>query len=251
MGTDRDWEIWGATDPYYGVYSSDKFREKNLSEQTRNEFFQSGESHIKGVFDTINRVFVKDFSPRRSLDFGCGVGRLVLPLGSRSGEVVGLDISRSMLAEARKNCSKLDNCRFALADDHLSEVIGTFDLIHSFIVFQHIPQEKGLRLIERLLERVDRGGIAVIHFVYRINAPVLTRFLVRLRYTFRPLHYLRNIYKGLPLKDPPMQMHAYDLRLLLHNMNALGYSKIYQDLDCWDNGTFDMTTIYAQRSEVR
>jgi 2-polyprenyl-3-methyl-5-hydroxy-6-metoxy-1,4-benzoquinol methylase len=147
MGTDRDWEKWGASDPYYGVYSLDKFRINNLSEQSRDEFFRSGEEHIKGVFDTIWRVFEKDFTPRRSLDFGCGVGRLVLPLAQRSGHVLGVDISPSMLAEAQKNCTKLQNCSFALTDGKLSEAIGTFDLVHSFIVFQHIPQDRGQRII--------------------------------------------------------------------------------------------------------
>ena len=33
MGTDKDWERWGATDPYFGVLSCDRFRKNRLADR--------------------------------------------------------------------------------------------------------------------------------------------------------------------------------------------------------------------------
>jgi SAM-dependent methyltransferase len=46
--------------------------------------------------------FVLSFDPRTVLDAGCGTGRVAIELASRNVEVVGVDIDRSMLAEARR-----------------------------------------------------------------------------------------------------------------------------------------------------
>jgi 2-polyprenyl-3-methyl-5-hydroxy-6-metoxy-1,4-benzoquinol methylase len=49
-------------------------------------------------------VFGDDFAPRRVLDFGCGVGRVTLPLARRVDAVVAIDIADSMLS-LRASCS--------------------------------------------------------------------------------------------------------------------------------------------------
>ena len=88
------------------------------------------------------------FSPKSVLDFGCGTGRLVIPLAEIADYVLGLDVSESMLWEARKNCKAhaLNNVQLLKSDDTLSCLDGCFDFIHSFIVFQHIPVKRGIRI---------------------------------------------------------------------------------------------------------
>ena len=78
-------------------------------------------------------------------DFGCGVGRLVLPFAHYSREVVGIDISESMLKECEKNLNNrgINNCQLITSDDNLASLTGSFNLIHSFITFQHIPVGTG------------------------------------------------------------------------------------------------------------
>ena len=39
MKTDKDWEKWGASDPYFGVISNDKYRRNNLTNDSREDFF--------------------------------------------------------------------------------------------------------------------------------------------------------------------------------------------------------------------
>lgn len=33
MTSDADWKKWGATDPYFGVITHEKFRGKNLNDE--------------------------------------------------------------------------------------------------------------------------------------------------------------------------------------------------------------------------
>ena len=146
------------------------------------------------------------------------------------------------------NCRDIMNCELIPSDDSISKATGKFDLVHSYIVFQHIPKKRGMRLIEALAARVDQGGIAAIHFIYRCNASKLIRLIVRIRYLFPVINKLRNLILGRPITDRPMQMHSYDLEDILHKLSALGYTHIYQSLNSWDNGNFEMTTLFAQRN---
>ena len=43
MSTDTEWENWGKKDPYFGVLTNEKFRSQKLSDESRIEFFESGQ----------------------------------------------------------------------------------------------------------------------------------------------------------------------------------------------------------------
>jgi len=166
--TDADWENLGKKDPYWAVLIHDEFRRGAMDESARDRFFETGERHVDGVINSIREKVCPGFSPASALDFGCGVGRLVIPLARRAARVVGVDISPSMLNEARANASQfgLSGVEFVQSDDNLSRVTGRFDLVHSFIVLQHIPCERGLPLIRRLVELVAPGGVGALQFTY-------------------------------------------------------------------------------------
>ena len=93
MNTDNEWEEWGKNNPYYGVLTHEKYRSKNLDENVKLEFFESGKKQIEHVISTCRRQIDKSFSPEMALDFGCGVGRLTIPLAKIAGHVVGVDVS--------------------------------------------------------------------------------------------------------------------------------------------------------------
>jgi cyclopropane fatty-acyl-phospholipid synthase-like methyltransferase len=168
MSTDIAWEEWGRRDPYFGVITDPQFRRSEINEHSKREFFESGESHVHGVLATIRRYLDPGFTPKTALDFGCGVGRLLIPFARVVDEVVGLDVSASMLQEARRNCDEhgLRNVRLLGSNDLLSTLTGSFDLIHSCIVFQHIPAERGRAIFAKLLQHLRPGGIAAIQLTY-------------------------------------------------------------------------------------
>jgi SAM-dependent methyltransferase len=168
MTTDVAWEEWGRRDPYFGVITDRKFRRSEINESSRREFFESGESHVRRVLATIQKHIDPGFVPKSVLEFGCGVGRLLLPFAAIAEGVVGLDVSPSMLFEAKRNCDErhLNNVRLLPSDDDLSSLTESFDLIHSFIVFQHIPVQRGRAIFSKLLRYIRPGGVGALHVTY-------------------------------------------------------------------------------------
>src|SRR4051812_40383981 len=96
---DESWREFGRSDPYFGVLSTDRFRAKNLDDAALDEFFASGERHVAQLLDAIRNHVLPDPSLNDALDFGCGVGRLVLPLATRYRAVTGIDIADAYIAE--------------------------------------------------------------------------------------------------------------------------------------------------------
>jgi SAM-dependent methyltransferase len=165
---DAEWEKWATVDPYFGVLTANDYRRENLSYENRQSFFRTGELHVDHVLSRASRTLGRPFSPSSVLDFGCGVGRLVVPFSKVSKRVVGVDVSKTMLAEAKANCDAfgVGNVELRLVDDTLHSVDGQFDFVHSYIVFQHIPPERGLETLRRLLSKIAPGGCAAIHVTY-------------------------------------------------------------------------------------
>jgi 2-polyprenyl-3-methyl-5-hydroxy-6-metoxy-1,4-benzoquinol methylase len=93
MTSDRDWQKWGETDPYFGVMTGSEFRGDQIAENLE-RFFETGRRDISETLAQIER-FYGDVPTSRALDFGCGVGRLVIPLSERFAETVGVDISEA------------------------------------------------------------------------------------------------------------------------------------------------------------
>jgi trans-aconitate methyltransferase len=220
MGTNSDWEWFGRHDPYFGVYSHQRFRGATRGGSAREEFFRSGEEHVAQILATAGELF-PGLAPGRALDFGCGVGRLVLPLAKRVEQVVGVDVSASMIEEARRNCAEagITNALLCVCDDQLSAVEGEFDLIHSFIVFQHIPVTRGLAIFGRLLDHLAPGGVAAVHFTYANRNAFRHRLVYQLRKSVPGLHRMINALRGRPV-EPLMQMNCYPLNELFAMLQA-------------------------------
>lgn len=232
--TDKDWESYGQVSPYFGVISDEKFLPENLSESALEDFFASGVDHIENIFDLIAKHIEPDFTPERCLDFGCGVGRIVLPLAQRFNHVVGVDVSNAMLEEATRNSKKygVNNVEFIQSDDTLSRVSGTFDFIHSYIVMQHIPPARGERLLLRLLELLNEGGVATLHFTYSWSGWLQTatrgqRLKRWLKESVPGMLGLFNLAQGRRFDHPYMLMNAYDMNNLLSMVQEHGCKQVH------------------------
>jgi ubiquinone/menaquinone biosynthesis C-methylase UbiE len=188
-----------------------------LDEKAVDTFFATGESHIETVFSWIERYFDKP-ELGRCMDFGCGVGRLVIPLAKRFKEVVGVDISKGMMAEAKRNCEELGlyNVSFAESDDELSNVKGKFDLIHSYIVLQHINTKRGENIFRRMIEILNENGIGVLHITYaKENYRQSEKIIKVLRENVPMVQGMINLIKGRDFNYPHISMNQYDINRLL------------------------------------
>ena len=227
MSTDLAWEEWGRRDPYFGVITNPKFRRANLDDQALTEFFESGRRHVDYVMKMIHTYIDPGFRPTSVLDFGCGAGRLIVPFAQIAQQVVGLDVSRSMLDEAAKNCAArgLGNVRLLLSDDELSGLTGEYDLVHSFIVFQHIPPERGRVILRRLLDLIAPAGVGSIHVLYGKQIHAET-------YGMPPPPTVEKQPAPAPTSlppgaDPEMQMNPYVLNEILFLVQSAGVRRLH------------------------
>jgi 2-polyprenyl-3-methyl-5-hydroxy-6-metoxy-1,4-benzoquinol methylase len=228
--TDEAWEYFGKNDPYFGVLTQDRYTNKQLSEEAKKDFFATGERYIESVLKTVRDRLNPAFRPTRALDFGCGVGRLALPLARICHSVVGVDVSESMLAVAEHNAKeqRLSNVTFTKGDDSLSRVSGTFDFVHSFIVFQHIPPQRGAAIFKRLIELLQDEGVGVLHvtYSYAATATLGRKLLKRARQSLPLVSGLLNVLRGKSFHEPQMQMNQYDLNQLIRILQESGCHEI-------------------------
>lgn len=213
MSKDKDiWESYAATDPYYAVGTFDKYRSRNIDDAAKAEFFESGEDHIEHVFDTLERRFDVKLKPTKALDYGCGVGRLLIPLAGRCDVVTGVDISPRMLDEAASNLAerKLENVVLQDSEEFLRADLEKFDFVHTYIVVQHINPKIGYGIIRIMAERLETGGFGMIHVAGANPAGWFHRFRTRL-YREAPIVYKSvNFVMGRTDRPMPMPMPMYE-----------------------------------------
>jgi SAM-dependent methyltransferase len=231
--TDLAWEEWGRRDPYFGVLTAPRYRLREMTEEAKREFFVSGQLHVQYVLHIIRHYIDPNFAPGNVLDFGCGVGRTLLPFAALAAQVTGLDVSQGMLQEAQRNCDEQGkrNVRLFLSDDDLSQLTDEFDLIHSVIVFQHIPIERGKAIVPRLLTFLRPGGVGALHLTY-----AKTRFAdtygvapLVIRLPESPVSVAQAAPPPAVLPDPEMQMNSYNLSEILFSVQRSGIQRFYAD----------------------
>jgi len=231
--TDQAWEAWGQKDPYFGVITNQKFRRTELTKETKAEFFESGRLHAEYVMQMIHQYIDPAFQAQKALDFGCGVGRLIVPLAKMVTSVVGADVSPSMLLEAEKNCVEADlqNVRLVQSDDALSVLDERFDFIHSFIVFQHIPPQRGREIFAALLARLDAGGVGAVHFAYSKDHYAPTHGLPPTPAVIndKPAKTEAKAVAQDPNADPEIQMNPYHLNELFFLLQINGVHRFHTE----------------------
>jgi SAM-dependent methyltransferase len=96
----------------------------------------------------------------RALEVGCGTGSFARLLAERAEAVLGLDLSREMIALARERSAHLPNAEFLVADalswEYPSE---EFDCVASIATLHHLPLKP---MLERFRAALRPGGTLLI-----------------------------------------------------------------------------------------
>ncbi len=250
MTTDHAWRLWGERDPYFAVITDPQYRATHLDAAAKAQFFESGRDHAHYVLDTCKRHLDAKFVPKSALDFGCGVGRVLVGLAERVEQVVGVDVAPAMLAEARRVCGErgLANVSLLPSDDTLSSVTQRFDLVHSCIVLQHIDIVRGRQLFRRLVDLVADGGCGALQVTYgkRYHAgsfgqppprPVPPPAPRKGWRSWISSHAAQPQPTDVPSEihgDPSMQMNAYNLSELMFVLQSAGVLSLH--LEFTDHG---------------
>lgn len=215
----KEWQKWKRDDLYYAVLTNKKFEKKNLTSKNKNEFFKSGEDEIENAFKIINKHFGHIDFFNSSLDFGCGVGRLSIPLSKFSKKLDCVDVSDIMLDELESNFNrqtKNNFCKksFIKNSGKLNFLNNFYDLIYSHIVFQHISEESGMMTFEYLLNHLKKDGFMIVHFLYKNNdrfSYLKESLLFKVCKNF--FYFFLNIFLNL---EPIIEMNSYNLNKIFY-----------------------------------
>jgi ubiquinone/menaquinone biosynthesis C-methylase UbiE len=100
----------------------------------------------------------------RAADFGCGVGvvtRMLADMTGPSGSVVGIDVDRRQLAEARVWCASATNVSFVQADACRTGLPrGSCDVVYCRFLLLHLPDPASC--LREMCDVLRPGGIVVV-----------------------------------------------------------------------------------------
>lgn len=105
----------------------------------------------------------------RVCEIGCGPGRILHRLARHYPEVqhVGIDVSANMVALGKPD--RPDNVDTVIIDPDTEFDVGTFDLIYTVEVFQHLTAAMKRHYIGAIKNMLKPKGLAVIQFVEGID----------------------------------------------------------------------------------
>ena len=105
------------------------------------------------------KSFLPDLKDKKILDLGCGEGEMskfFLEQGAK--KVVGVDISKNMLNEAKKK--KVKNLEFKLLSmEEISSLKGKFDIVFSSLAFHYV--EDFYKLMKDVANKLKKGGLLI------------------------------------------------------------------------------------------
>lgn len=120
---------------------------------------ESKEYFAQGRVDWLaSRLAAIGLQPLRILDFGCGTGTSAPMLTGKfqKASVLGVDISSSSIATARKAYGS-PQVKFSVTDDY--QPVGEMDLAFCNGVFHHIPLAARAAAVETVWRALRPGGI--------------------------------------------------------------------------------------------
>lgn len=210
MGLDHVRKVYeevGRTDPLYAVLTDHGYRGGRWDPEA---FFATGREEVSDLLEYIESL-PWALETGRALDFGCGVGRLTQALADTFDDVVGIDISSTMIERAAYHDRHAGTVHYLVntsGDLRLLEG-DSFDLVYSSITLQHIPPEHQAAYIREFVRVIRPGGLAI--FQTR-NGPRIEPGTFRARlYALRREH-LRRLWRRLRRRVP------YEMHYISHSL---------------------------------
>lgn len=107
------------------------------------------------IFDNIAEKIINNFHPKTVLDMGCAFGYLVSALRKKGVEAYGIDISEYAINNAEKSIKPYVKNMSAL-DELPDDFPKHFDLVISIEMIEHLYEEDGLKVIDKMVSYADK-----------------------------------------------------------------------------------------------
>ena len=156
----RMWDELAAVDPIGAILYDAKPESRDW---TVPDFMASGVREIDHMLRVIEglRIGVRY---GRALDFGCGIGRLTQAIGRHFDEVVGVDISPSMVRNARASNTLGSSCSYHVNDRPDLRLFpdGHFDFVHTTRTLQLMRGKLGRAYLAEFTRVLAPEGVLMI-----------------------------------------------------------------------------------------
>jgi SAM-dependent methyltransferase len=159
----REWEDFGKSEPHWSVLTHDKYKQDAISANF-DEFYESGDFAAKIVAAFCERHGIDTDALNTCFELGCGVGRITIHLAKLFGNVIGADISKIHLEVCAEELARrsVKNVELVCLDSPLRlSDLRAIQCFCSFIVLQHNPPPVITFILDAVLSRLTRGGVAI------------------------------------------------------------------------------------------
>lgn len=122
-------------------------------------FFQvNGDVTVK-LYDEVLNI-VKKYKPKKLLDLYCGTGTIGIYVSDEADEVIGVDCSKSSIADAKDNIKLNNVSNYKAICDKVENVINEFDCVDMIVVD---PPRAGLD--SKTIENIIRIGAETVVYI--------------------------------------------------------------------------------------
>jgi 2-polyprenyl-3-methyl-5-hydroxy-6-metoxy-1,4-benzoquinol methylase len=182
---EKTWNEWAAADPLFAILSDPN---KLGGKWDLDEFM----AHTPELDEALGMAKERGFAYglERALDFGCGVGRITQALASHFDNVVGIDISEAMIAQAALLNRHGERCRY-VSGTLQQFPSASFDFAFSVYVIQHVPRSMQGEVLRDIVRVLQPGGLGMIQIaappkgISRVRTQFGPRWLKELRFRRR------------------------------------------------------------------
>ena len=155
------WESLGDERPFHSVLTEQQYLPDRIGE-TEAQFWESGRAEAEQLAHYLGSIGFASCKDLTVIEYGCGVGRVTVPLAAIAKEVIGYDISEPHLQLARQRALALGRTNIRLiALGDLPAAFEPCDAFYSKIVLQHNPPPIIGYLLRMLIRSLRRGGVGV------------------------------------------------------------------------------------------
>jgi len=154
---DENWDKFAQSDATWAIL---KVSGRNQDRWSIDRFFESGRAEIESVMNLVGKLGI-NHGTESALDFGCGIGRLTQAIAVHFNTCLGIDVSHSMISQARTHNRMGERCVFKINRGLTLRGIPdeSFDFIYTCRVLQHMKRELSKEYIIEFTRTLRPGGV--------------------------------------------------------------------------------------------